>query len=148
MPHDEVYPLRLAPQATSDASSPFDVLTERVEPGWHWLVTHFGVEDETTAFTSVRVFVESGEFPYPLAEQISPVAANLYHGETRQILGEHDRIGARFVGSTNGDLLRVYVHGWMLPPGVVVTAALVGALVGAGPLGGGTSHLGETREEG
>lgn len=132
MPHDEVHPLRERVPVTSDGSTDVDVRTDPVEAGWHWLVTHYAVEDETTAFTSVRAFVESGAYPYLLEEELVPPAAVLFHGAARQLLGEGDRFGARFNGTTNNDLLRLYVHGWMIPPGVPVTPTLLLALMGGG----------------
>ena len=130
MPHDDVFPLREALAVTSGGATLEEVRTEQVEPGWHWLVTHYAVEDETTVLTSIRAYVESGGLPYFLSEQLVPGAGVLFDGETRQILGDGDRFGARFNGSTSGDNLRLYVHGWRFPPGVRMTAALVAQLVG------------------
>lgn len=129
MPH-EVFPLRERIGVTSDGSTLLDVRTDPVEEGWLWLLSHYAVEDETTGLTSIRVFIESGSFAYLLEEQISPLAATLYDGDKFNVLGENDRVVARFSGSTNNDLLRLYVHGVMLPPGTSFTPELIAALYG------------------
>jgi len=130
MPQDEVHPLRERVPVTSDGGTNIDVRTDAVEPGWKWLVTSYAVEDETTVLTSIRPFVESGGYAYLLEEQLAPLAGVLYDGDSKHMLGDGDRFGARFNGSTNNDLLRLYVYGWKIPPGVEMSAHLVAALMG------------------
>ena len=120
MPGEDVFPLREGLAITSDGATSVDIRTDVVEEGWHWLVTAYAGEDETSAATFLRFYVESGGFPFLLSEQRSPLAANLYHADAWQVLGSGDRFGALFNGSSDGDILRLYVHGWKYPPNVPV----------------------------
>lgn len=129
MPPLNVYPLREAPRRTGAGATEEVVTTNQVPEGWIWLVTAFGAEDEDSAATSLRVFIESGGQRYLLAEETSPSAATLYHDTTFQVLGPGDRFGARWTGSTNSDGLALYVHGLQLPADSELTPLLVGSLL-------------------
>jgi len=131
MPH-ELHPLRERVGVTSDGSTNVEVRTSAVEPGWRWIVTHYSVEDETTALSSIRPYVESGGYAYLLEEQVSPLAGVLYDGDKLNVLGEGDRFAARFNGSANNDLLRLFVYGWRLPPGVPLSLGVIAHLYGGG----------------
>lgn len=129
MPHQTVYPLREAPRISGTGSTEEIVRTDQVPEGWLWLLTAFGAEDEDSAATSLRVFIESGGQRYLLAEETSPSAGVLYHDTTFQVLGPGDRVGARWTGSTNGDDLVLYVHGLQLPADSELTPLLLGSLL-------------------
>jgi len=126
-----IHPLREVVHFTSLGAAAEAVRTEAVDPGWTWFVTSYSFEDTLNACTSARVFIETADYRHPLEEQILPQAAVLYDGDKRSVLTEGDRFGVNFVGPTAGDSLRLYVQGFKLPPGVVLTEHLLAALVGA-----------------
>ncbi len=82
-----------------------------VPPGWTWELNHIAVEDETTACTSVRVGVGQANDFRPLEEHIGLVAGELYTVPEPIFVPEGKFLRARFVGTTDGDKLALYVNG-------------------------------------
>ena len=125
-----VYPLEERAIATSAGAASEDVWLDRVDAGWIWLVTSYGVEDDLNALTAARILKEVGGYPFPVEEELGLVAASFYDGTHKLILGEGSRLGCRFVGPTAGDTLLVIAHGVKLPPGTPLTAELLAAVFG------------------
>lgn len=88
-----------------------DLELGRVPEGEEWELTHIAVEDETTAFTSVRLGVRRGVAFIPLEEHVGGVAGELYTANRPFYLQAGNILVARFVGTTSGDLLRLYANG-------------------------------------
>ena len=88
-----------------------DLELDRVPPGQRWTLHHVAAEDETTAFTSLRLGIKRGTTFLPLEEQKSPAAATLYSSQDPWFLEEGNRLVARFNGTTSGDKLRLYANG-------------------------------------
>ena len=122
-----IHPLELALTDASDGATNFDVISDQVPSGWTWLVDHYSVEDETSALTAIRVFKEIGAYQAGIEEVVGPVAGVLYDGDKPTVLTEGQRFGARFAGSTNGDVLRLHAFGLRLPPGAELTVELLAA---------------------
>ena len=128
-----IYPLRERPRVASAGAANEDVFSAKVEPGWTHVITSYGVEDEDTALTAIRVAIDSGGYPYWFEHQLNPVAATFYDGFKVQILSEGERIQARFIGSTSGDDLILILLGMKFPPGVELPPELMAMLLARRP---------------
>lgn len=82
-----------------------------VPQGQIWRVSHVAWEDETSAYTSARLYLREGNQYHWLTEAIDPAAAQLWWDEHGYQLAEGMRLGVRFVGTTSGDALRLYLSG-------------------------------------
>ncbi len=82
-----------------------------VPEGLTWVVQHAAVEDETTAFTSVRVGVATADGFRPIEEHVGGVAGELYTVPDRIYVPAGKFLRARFVGTTSADKLALYVNG-------------------------------------
>lgn len=89
-----------------------DVATERVDPGWLWCVQHTTVENETTAYTSLRLLIAGQGEDVQLVEELGPQADTLYWHDDPIYLGERQQLIARCAGCTSGDVLKLHVTGW------------------------------------
>lgn len=110
MPHEE-FPLLYPRRGTSDGSTNVYLKTPRVLKGESWKITHVAFEDETTAFTSARIFRGTEQAPIWLTEQLSPAAAVLYWSKEEFWVGEGEEIGVKFVGTTSADALSAMFSG-------------------------------------
>ena len=88
-----------------------DLELHRVPPGQRWRLHHVAAEDETTAFTSLRLGIKRGTTFLPLEEQISPAVDTLYSSQDPWYLEAGNVLVARFNGTTSGDKLHLYVNG-------------------------------------
>jgi len=89
-----------------------DVRMDPIPPGWLYCVQHLAVENETTAFTSLRVIKGGRGGEFLLEEHVTCLADRLYWMEAPVYFTEGQYPLVRFVGCTAGDRLRVYVTGW------------------------------------
>lgn len=101
----------------SGAATNEDLQVGPVPPGQRWTLHHVAAEDETTAFTSLRLGIKRGVSFLPLEEQKSPAAATLYSSQDPWYLESGNILVARFNGTTSGDLLRLYANGVATPVG-------------------------------
>jgi hypothetical protein len=83
-----------------------------VPSGHLWVINWFGLENETTAFTSLRVYIGGLGQPHYLVEDVSLLADRLYWHEGPLYIGEGRTLVFRFVGTTASDVLRAYAHGF------------------------------------
>ena len=104
-PFDEVIPL------VAEAGSN-DVETERVRHGELWCIQRAAVENETTAYTDLRLLKAGRGSELLLAEEDNPEAATLYWIDTPVYLMEGQRLVARLTGCTASDVVKLYVTGW------------------------------------
>lgn len=109
MPHEE--PILLESFKASVAATDEDVALPPVPAGWEWELRHVAAEDETTAYTSLRLGIRRGVGLTPLEEQKSPAAATLYSSQDPWHLSAGNVLVARFNGTTSGDRLRLYANG-------------------------------------
>lgn len=110
MLHREI-PLFVPRRTSSDGSTNVILKTDRVPPGEWWKITHVAFEDETTAYTSARVFRRTEQTPAWLSEQLSPPAGVLFWDAEEYWLAEGEEAGVRFNGTTDGDVLTANFSG-------------------------------------
>ena len=96
---------------TGAAATNEDLDIGPVPAGEEWAIEHLSAEDETTAFTTLRVGILRSLSFMPLEEQASPSAATLYWNSRPFYLREHESLRVRFTGTTNADKLRAYYNG-------------------------------------
>ena len=89
-----------------------DLSTKQVKPGWLWCIQRAGVENETTAYTDLRLLKVGRAADFLLAEEDSPEAATLYWDTDPVYLMEGQRYVARLSGCTASDVLKAYLTGW------------------------------------
>ncbi len=89
-----------------------DLRTEQVKPGWLWCIQRVGVENETTAYTDLRILKAGRAAELPLEEQDSPQAATLYWMTNAVYLMEGQYVVARLSGCTADAVLKAYITGW------------------------------------
>src|SRR3989304_6691831 len=106
------YPLLRAERKVSAAATNEELTSGPVPGGHMWVINWFALEDETTNFTSLRVYIGAlGENHY-LVEDKSLLAANLYWHEGPIYIPENRTLVFRFVGTTLADKLAAYAHGF------------------------------------
>lgn len=90
-----------------------DVSFGPVEPGRHYTIQRYAVEDENSALTGdIRVFVAGHGYNHYLVEKDTPAAAELVWENEPTHLFEGETLTARFTGATSGDDLHLYLEGW------------------------------------
>lgn len=90
-----------------------DLQTDRVPSGFLSCIQHVAVENETTAYTDLRVMKARPGREFLLEEEDLPQAATLYWMADDFYLTEGQYVLVRLTGCTAGDKLRVYITGWM-----------------------------------
>ena len=97
----------------SDGSAVVDVELPAVPNGYKRTLQNISVEDETTGLTKIRIgYVTQFDRYHWWIEQDSPQAGVLYWTDRLKVLQAGDRLVVRFTGSTNEDILAVYVDGY------------------------------------
>lgn len=96
----------------SDGSTNIDIVSERVERGERIVIQRLSCENETTAFTSLRLGIGGHGNPMWYIEHKSPAAATLYWDDEPIHLVAGEFLIARFTGTTNGDQLRLVLIGY------------------------------------
>lgn len=89
-----------------------DVLDDVVPPGQAVIATYVGVENRTTAYTRLVLGVRDGDNFYPMYEEDSPAADNVYWMEHVIIAREGQRICARLTGATAADQIHMEIQGY------------------------------------
>jgi len=69
-------------------------------------------EDKTSAFTSLRVYVEGHGYEHNLAESKNCLAATLYWLKDPIYLIPGERLVGKFTGTTTGDVLEMCITGY------------------------------------
>ena len=85
--------------------------TDKVSPGWIEHIKFVAVENETTAYTRLRIGIETQGVFYPFLEEKTPNAAALYFTDVDWILREGQNLQAELTGCTSGDNLEFYIYG-------------------------------------
>ncbi len=104
-PFDDVLTL-----VASDGSN--DIATKQVPPGELWCVQRVAVENETTAYTDLRLLKAGRAAEFLLVEEDNPEVATLYWIDTPVYLMEGQYLVARLSGCTANDVLKMYLTGW------------------------------------
>ena len=98
-------------ELVSDGAGNVDLDIGPVPEGLVWVLNHVAAEDETTAFTELRVGIVRGLSFVPLESHQSPAAGVLYFSPDPWYVQEGEFIRARFKGSLLSDKLHLRVNG-------------------------------------
>lgn len=88
-----------------------DVNDDRIRPGWLLEVSHISVENQTTAFTNIRIGVDHGGVFFIHEEEKNPVADEVYWTKSHFYVSENERVKVRCTGCTSGDFIQVFIEG-------------------------------------
>jgi len=97
------FDLKLAKVANAGSN---DLAMDAVEDGRLYCVQHVAIENETSAFTDLRILKAGVGAELLLEEQDSPQAATLYWSTAAVYLTEGQYLVARFSGCTASDRLK------------------------------------------
>ena len=86
---------------------------EVVKQGYIHIITRVALENETTAFTQFRLGVWDGANFHLSEEQKSPVVDTLYWTTDPIYLSENENLRIELQGCTSGDVVRVYIDGFL-----------------------------------
>ena len=103
--------------AISDGAAQFFVMDGPMKSG-HWLfIQNLACEDETNAPTQIRVGRGKDQHDVHWWEcEPNPAAGVAYHTEKELLfVPEGERVIARFDGTVAGDILALYVDGYLTP---------------------------------
>lgn len=89
-----------------------DVKTDPVRPGRLYCLQRVAVENESTAYTDLRILKGGGGQEIVVQEEDTPLADTLYWTSCPMYLTEGQHLIARLTGCTASDVIRVYVSGW------------------------------------
>ena len=89
-----------------------DLKQDEVPDGQLYCVQRVAVENETTAYTDLRILATGGAKEFLLVEEDSPQAATLYWTTDPVYLREGQYIVCRLSGCTANDVLKAYLTGW------------------------------------
>lgn len=110
-------PIDVEQHKKSAAAAPEVLEIGPVPEGLVWVLSHVACEDETTAFTKVRVGIADSLSFRPLEEQDPGIADELYTIPEPIIVPEGKYLRAQFTGTTSGDMLALYINGHWLRRG-------------------------------
>jgi len=99
--------------ATSDGSTNYDVDDTPVPAGKKIVITHWAAKDSTSAFTALKLGVKRAGYFHELEEEKNPNADTLYWTKSEFHFTEGEVISTRFVGTTSGDKLVVFLDGYI-----------------------------------
>jgi len=95
----------------SGSAAYIDLETPPLKAGEYLEVSHISVEDQTTAYTNLRIGIKSvGEF-IPVEEEKVPAAGEVYWSKNPMVFYEHERVCCRLTGCTSGDVLQAVIMG-------------------------------------
>ncbi len=75
------------------------------------IVDHISAENETTAYTNLRVGIKAGATFTPLLEEKSPAADEVVWTDEELKITEHERVCCRLTGCTSGDIIKATIQG-------------------------------------
>jgi len=96
----------------SDGTDPYDLESTPVPAGMLRIIEQVSAENETSAFTELRLYVKRGADLRPFFEEEAVAADELIECSKQVYLYENERLLARFAGTTSGDLLNVEIFGF------------------------------------
>jgi hypothetical protein len=98
-------------QKKSGGASYDDLETPPLKANQFLIVDHVSVEDETTAYTNLRIGIKAGSVFTPLEEEKSPAPGEVYWSKSELKITEHERFCCRLTGCTSGDVLKATIQG-------------------------------------
>jgi len=98
--------------ADGDSTKDVHVRSELVKKGKRYCFQRVTFEDKTSAFTSLRVYVEGHGYEHNLAESKNCLAATLYWLKDPIYLIPGERLVGKFTGTTTGDDLEMCITGY------------------------------------
>jgi hypothetical protein len=102
---------RIDLQKKSGGSTYDDLETPPLKENQFLIADLISAENETTAFTNLRIGIKSLDQFTPLEEEESPAAATRYWTPDEIHAREDERICCRFTGCTSGDILKATIQG-------------------------------------
>ena len=98
---------------TSDASTNVDIELDAVPNGYKRTIQHISCENETAAYTYLRLGYKNMFDRYHWwVEQKTPALGTLYWMRDSKVLQEGDILVIRFNGTALGNVLAAYVDGF------------------------------------
>lgn len=98
---------------TKTASAGTNLLEDdRVRSGRLYCFQRIAVENETTAYTRLRLEIRSASPDFLFSEQSAPQAGKLYWDDVPVYVTEELRLVAELTGCTLNDVLKMYLIGW------------------------------------
>ncbi len=98
-------------QKKSGGATYDDLETPPLKENTSLTIDHVSVENETTAYTNLRIGIKEGPIFTPLEEEKSPAAAEIYWTKSELKFVEHERVCCRLTGCTSGDALKATIQG-------------------------------------
>lgn len=98
--------------SSGDSAATVTVKTLPTDPKTVRVLTHVAVENQTNAYTKLRIGIENTGEKYYLNELDTPAADELAVNPYDIVLGEADRFFAELTGTTDGDIILVTLLGW------------------------------------
>lgn len=98
-------------QKKSGGAAYDDLETPPLKQNQLLIADHVSVENETTAYTSLRIGIKDGNTFTPFEEETAPAAAEVYWTDSDIRIYEHERVCSRLTGCTNGDIIKATVQG-------------------------------------
>lgn len=99
-------------RASGDSSGTVRLTLDRVRPGRIRVLTHVTVENQTNAYTKVRLAITRTNVTHYIDELLAPAAAELAVSRSDIILEELDQFNAELTGTTDDDVLIMTAIGW------------------------------------
>ena len=85
-----------------------------VPTGRIWVITNLAMEDQTTLFASLRVYIKDPGYSHYLIEDVSLLPARLYWHDGEIWVSEGRSLVCQFTGTSTADVLRAYINGFQL----------------------------------
>ena len=105
------YPFHFVLSAKAAAGSN-DLAQEQIPDGRLYCIQRVAVENETTAYTDLRILIAGGGEEFLLVEEDNLTAATLYWMDEPAYLREGQYLVCRLSGCTANDVLKAYITGW------------------------------------
>jgi len=109
---DRLYRRKL--RATGVTGSVVRMQTKPLRPGKLRVISHVTVENETNAYTLLRIGITNLGEAYSLDELTTPGLGELAVCHEDHVLGDGDCFFADLTGTTTGDVLLMALSGWEL----------------------------------
>lgn len=90
-----------------------DIKSDAPDPGEVWCVQNLSVENLTTNYTELRLFIEGRGYNHHIEEQDNPLAAHLFTHDRDVYIHEHEKLVARLTGCTSADKLEMHLSGYI-----------------------------------
>lgn len=107
------HPFRLT-LSKKAAAGTNDLAQGRIQDGRLYCIQHVAIENQTSAYTNLRIFTSGGAGEFLLEEEYSPQAATLYWMTDDVYVPENQYLVCRLTGCTADDVLKAYITGWWI----------------------------------